>query len=87
MPKLSQYAREGVVSLHSAEINLKLSYCNSLIVHVETKFSLKKDRSTHSISIISMISPQSGVTMLNNIVNNIEQCGQHNIVQGCFHQP
>ena len=30
MPKLSQYAIEGVVSLHSAEINLKLSYCNSL---------------------------------------------------------
>ena len=33
------------------------------------------------------ISPQSGVTMLNNIVDNIEQCGQHNIVQGCFHRP
>ena len=33
------------------------------------------------------ISPQSGVTMLNNIVDNTEQCGQHNIVQGCFHQP
>ena len=31
-------------------------------------------------------SPQSGVTMLNNIVNNIEQCGQHNIVQSCFQQ-
>ena len=25
--------------------------------------------------------------MLNNIVDNIEQCGQHSIVQGCFHQP
>ena len=24
--------------------------------------------------------------MLNNIVENIEQCGQHNIVQGCLHQ-
>ena len=24
--------------------------------------------------------------MLNNIVDNLEQCGQHNIVQGCFHQ-
>ena len=33
------------------------------------------------------ISPQSGVTMLNNIVDNIEQCGQHNIVEGCFYQP
>ena len=28
----------------------------------------------------------SGVTMLNNIVNNLEQCGQQNIVQCCFHQ-
>ena len=25
--------------------------------------------------------------MLNNIVDNIEQCGQHNIFQGCFHHP
>ena len=32
-------------------------------------------------------SPQSGVTMLNNIVDIIEQCGQHNIVQYCFQQP
>ena len=32
-------------------------------------------------------SPQSGLTMLNNIVDNIEQCGQHNIVQSCFQQP
>ena len=24
--------------------------------------------------------------MLNNIVDNIEQCGQQNIVQCCFHQ-
>ena len=31
--------------------------------------------------------PQSGVTMLNNIVENIQQCGQHNIVQSCFQQP
>ena len=30
--------------------------------------------------------PQSGVTMLNNIVDNIEQCGQHNIAQSCFQQ-
>ena len=32
-------------------------------------------------------SPQSGVTVLNNIVDIIEQCGQHNIVQSCFQQP
>ena len=31
-------------------------------------------------------SPQSGVTMLNNIVDNIEQYGQHNTVQSCFQQ-
>ena len=24
--------------------------------------------------------------MLNNIVDNLEQCGQQNIVHGCFHQ-
>ena len=34
----------------------------------------------------ALISLQSGVTMLNNIVDNLEQCGQHNIVQSCFHQ-
>ena len=28
----------------------------------------------------------SGSTMLNNIVNNIKQCGQQNIVPACFHQ-
>ena len=34
----------------------------------------------------ALISLQSGVTMLNNIVDNIEQCGQQNIVHSCFHQ-
>ena len=29
---------------------------------------------------------QSGVTMLNNIIDNLEQYGQHNIVQSCFEQ-
>ena len=29
---------------------------------------------------------QLGVTMLNNIVDNIEQYEQHNIVQSCFQQ-
>ena len=28
---------------------------------------------------------QSGVTMLNNIVDSIEHYGRHNIVQSCFH--
>ena len=40
----------------------------------------------HSI-LNNIVDPESCVTMLNNIVDNIEQCGQHNIVQGCFHQP
>ena len=31
-------------------------------------------------------SPQLGVTMLNNIIDNIEQYGQHNIVSTCFQQ-
>ena len=30
------------------------------------------------------ISPQSGVTMLNDIIDNIEQCGQQNIVNAVF---
>ena len=33
------------------------------------------------------ISPQSGVIMLNNTVDNYEQYGQHNIVASCFQQP
>ena len=33
------------------------------------------------------ISLRSGVIMLNNIVDNIEQCEQQNIVQRCFQQP
>ncbi len=33
------------------------------------------------------ISPRSGVTMLNNIVDNYEQYRQHNIVASCFQQP
>ena len=31
-------------------------------------------------------SPQSDVTMLNNIVDNIEQYAQHNIVESCFRE-
>jgi hypothetical protein len=30
--------------------------------------------------------PESGVTILFNIVDNCEQCGQQNIAQSCFHQ-
>ena len=33
------------------------------------------------------ISPQSGVTMLSNIVDSYYQCEQHNIVVSCFYQP
>ena len=33
------------------------------------------------------INPQSGSTMLNNIVDNYKQYGQHNIVASCFQQP
>ena len=42
------------------------------------------------LSTIQIVEPesslQSDVTMLNNIVDNIEQYGQHNIVQSCFQQ-
>jgi hypothetical protein len=34
----------------------------------------------------SIVEPESGVTILFNIVDSYEQCGQQNIVQSCFHQ-
>ena len=34
----------------------------------------------------SIFTPDSGSTMLFNVVNSLEQCGQQNIVQYCFHQ-
>ena len=34
----------------------------------------------------SIVTPDSGLTMLFNSVNSLEQCGQQNIVQYCFHQ-
>ena len=34
----------------------------------------------------ALLSLRSGVIILNNIVDNIEQCGQQNIVQCCFQQ-
>ena len=37
--------------------------------------------------VVNIIEPESGVTMLNNIVDNTEQCGQQNTVQSCFHHP
>ena len=35
----------------------------------------------------NVIEPESGVTMLKNVVENCEQCGQQNIFQSCSHQP
>ena len=34
----------------------------------------------------NIVETESGVTILFNIVDNCEQCGQQNIVQSCFHQ-
>ena len=34
----------------------------------------------------NIVGPKSGVTMLNNNVEKIEQCWQQNIVQYCFYQ-
>jgi hypothetical protein len=34
----------------------------------------------------TIVEPESGVTILFNLVDNCEQCGQQNIVQSCFHQ-
>ena len=36
-----------------------------------------------STTLNNIVEPESGVTMLFNVVNNLEQCGQHNIVQSC----
>ena len=35
----------------------------------------------------NIVESESGVIMRNNIVDNIEQCGQQNIVQSCFIKP
>ena len=35
----------------------------------------------------NVVEPELGVTMLKNIVDNCEQCGQQNIVQSCSYQP
>ena len=43
--------------------------------------------SLHLSTILNnTVEPESGVTILFNIVDNCEQCGQQNIVQSCFHQ-
>jgi hypothetical protein len=36
--------------------------------------------------LFNIVDPESGVTILFNIVDNCEQCGQQNIVQSYFHQ-
>ncbi len=41
----------------------------------------------HCSALLHLIQAASGSTMLNNIVDNHEQCGQHNIVASCFQQP
>ena len=38
------------------------------------------------IVVNNIVEPESGGTMLNNIVDNIEQCEQQNIVQSWFFQ-
>ena len=73
-------------SVHSK----KRTTCSGLMktalnnVALPTLFNVVNNIVQHCLASNSL---RSGVTMLNNIVDNIEQCGQHNIVQGCFHQP
>ena len=44
-------------------------------------------RCSHLSTILNnIVEPESGVTILFNIVGNCEQCGQQSIVQSCFHQ-
>jgi hypothetical protein len=39
-----------------------------------------------SIILNNIVEPESGVTILFNIIDNCEQFGQQSIVQSCFHQ-
>jgi hypothetical protein len=44
-------------------------------------------RCSHLSTILNnVVEPESSVTLLFNIVDSYEQCGQQNIVQSCFHQ-
>jgi hypothetical protein len=44
-------------------------------------------RCSHLSTILNnVVEPESGVTIMFNIVDSYEQCGQQNIVQSCFHQ-
>jgi hypothetical protein len=44
-------------------------------------------RCSHLSTILNnIVEPESGVTILFNIVDNCEQYGQQNIVQACFQQ-
>ncbi len=56
----------------------KLSTCSGLM-----KTRLKNVVLPTLFTVNNIAEPESGVTML----NNIEQCGQQNIVYSCFHQP
>ena len=49
--------------------------------------TIKENLTFRTKAICREVSLRSGVTMLNNIVDNIEQCWQQNIVQCCFQQP
>jgi transcription elongation factor Elf1 len=44
-------------------------------------------RCSHSSTLLNnIVEPESGVTILFNIIDNCEQRGQQRIVQSCFHQ-
>jgi hypothetical protein len=46
-----------------------------------------RSRCSHLSTILNnVVESESGVTILFNIVDSYEQCGQQNIVQSCFHQ-
>ncbi len=48
---------------------------------IQTSHSVNK-----SLILNNIVAPKSRVTILNNIVDNCKQCGQHNTVQFCFQQ-
>ena len=53
----------------------------SLPIYLSTQLVSYMEKNHENQVIKPESSQQSGVSMLNNIVKNIKQCGQHNIVQ------
>ena len=55
------------------------------VAHLKVQEKLLYCPHCSQLSIVqSIVTPNSGLTILFTIVDNCEQCGQHNIVQSCY---